>query len=91
MKNEKEINKKRNDGNKFESTNSIKVEIEMLANEPDVLTVGDMERLLGVSRSTLYRWSKNNQLPSLKLGATILFLKEQIRNFLIAKLTQPTE
>lgn len=91
MKNEKKNNRKRNDGNKLESTNSIKVEIEMLANEPDVLTVGDMERLLGVSRSTLYRWSKNNQLPSLKLGATILFLKEQIRNFLIAKLTQPTE
>lgn len=45
------------------------------------LTVNDVVRILNCSRSTIWRWQKNNRLVPVKVGKKALYKKEDIDDF----------
>lgn len=52
--------------------------LKILEKEREVLTEADMRRILGVDRTTLYRWRQDGVLPYVSLGRTIIYLKVMI-------------
>jgi excisionase family DNA binding protein len=47
-----------------------------------LISVVDLSKLLGVSRSTVYRWAEHRMLPALKLGGRLLFEPSAIEAWL---------
>lgn len=53
-----------------------------LSVEKDVLSVPDMAEILGVSRSMVYSMVNSGQIPSVKVGSKVKFIKSQIEVWL---------
>lgn len=68
------IQKKRNS---FMERNQALI-LKIFEKEREVLTEADMRRILGVDRTTLYRWRQDGILPYVSLGRTIIYLKVMI-------------
>ncbi len=45
---------------------------------PAVLTVKQVAEALAVTTSTVYRWAKDGTLPSVKVGETVRFRRDEI-------------
>ena len=56
--------------------------MESLDSMPDILTIGETAEILRVSRSTVGRLVRRNQLPSLRIGRRVLIAKEQLVTWL---------
>ncbi len=50
----------------------------MNTDERTHLKVPEVAKRLGISPQTIYRWIRNNQLPALKIGRTVLVCLEDI-------------
>ncbi len=53
-----------------------------------LLTLNEAARLLGISKTTLRRWTRNGTIDSVRINARgdRRFLPEQIENFLLPKI-----
>lgn len=54
----------------------------IMKNEPDVLTVPDVARLLRIGKNKAYELVKTGQLPAMKLGKRLLIPKSILIDFL---------
>ena len=48
----------------------------------DILKVHDIEELLGLGRSTVYRYVNEGLLPAIRIGQTIRFRREAIESLI---------
>ena len=55
--------------------------IEMFRNEPDVLTVPEAAKLLGIGKNQAYELVKNGRLGAIKLGKKIIVPKLSLVDF----------
>ena len=51
----------------------------------DILKVHDIEELLGLGRSTVYRYVNEGLLPAIRIGQTIRFRREAIDSFIASQ------
>jgi excisionase family DNA binding protein len=49
------------------------------------LNVEDVSKMLNISKSTLYNYIRNNQMPHIKIGGIILFSKSDLFSWLNSK------
>lgn len=49
------------------------------------MTLDDMMQFLHVSRPTLFRWVKNKEIPHVRVGKQIFFIKSEITGWLEEK------
>lgn len=56
--------------------------IEMFENYPDVVTVDDLTKMLGIGRNTAYRLVNEGEIKTLRIGRKILIPKCNIVNFI---------
>ena len=49
------------------------------------LRAPQMAKLLGISKSTLYQWCEQRELPFFKVGGTLLFDEQEIEEWLEKK------
>jgi excisionase family DNA binding protein len=55
----------------------------------EMLTAKDVQELLQVDRSTVYRLAESNQLPAIKVGKQWRFPADQVENWFQARITNP--
>lgn len=48
----------------------------------DVMTAAQVAEMLNVSRAAVYRLARSGQLPSVRLGRTVRFLREAVEALL---------
>jgi len=48
----------------------------------DVMTASEVGDLLGIPTSTVYRLARNGTLPSARLGRTVRFLRDHVKDVL---------
>lgn len=63
----------------------IFVKICLGGEEMKVLSVKDVMGMFGVSRITIYNWTKKNGLPHYKIGETLRFKEEEVLQWLESK------
>ena len=56
---------------------------EYFKNEPDILRVSDITRLLHCSKNTIYELVKDGRLPSIRLGRSILIPKTALVEMMV--------
>ena len=56
---------------------------EYFKNEPDILRVSDITRLLHCSKNTIYELVKDGRLPSVRLGRSILIPKTALVEMMV--------
>jgi excisionase family DNA binding protein len=49
-------------------------------NEQELITDDEMQRRLGVSRTTLYNWRKDGTIPYLRIGKKLFYRWKEIIN-----------
>lgn len=49
---------------------------------PDLLTAKDIEQVLGISRTSVYRMINRNELPYVKIGKLYKFPKSELIKYL---------
>lgn len=54
----------------------------MLENYKDVLTVEDVQEILGIGRSKAYQLIRNHTIPSLQMGKVIRVSKVNLINYI---------
>lgn len=52
--------------------------------EKDVLSVDEVKDLLGLSKTTLWKYRKDGTLPAKKIGSRIYYSRAELSNFLNA-------
>lgn len=50
--------------------------------QPDLLTIAQVAKALGVTRSTVARWAREETLPSVRVGGVVRFRPEAITEVL---------
>ena len=51
-------------------------------NDGDLLTIQELGKLLGKSRSTIYKWVSAKKIPYVKIGRSDMFLRGDIRKWI---------
>ena len=49
---------------------------------PEIVTIGQMEEMLNISRNSCYRLMKSHAIPSVRIGRKYLIPKESIIRFI---------
>jgi len=49
-----------------------------------ILTVDDVAKMLQMSKSTIYKYAERGIIPSIKIGTSLRFKDEQIKQFVSA-------
>lgn len=57
-----------------------KINSEKEKNEQDLITDDEMQRRLGVSRTTLYNWRKEGTIPYVRIGKKLFYRWKEIIN-----------
>lgn len=56
----------------------------LFANYPEHLSVADVTAILGIQRSTAYKWLKEGTIPAYQVGATWVILRDEVKNAVAA-------
>ena len=56
---------------------------EMFAEYPDVMTIEDLQRALGVGRSTAYRLIRSNRIRCIRIGKSIRIPKQLLVDYVL--------
>ena len=62
----------------------------MRTNPPEIMTVEEVAAYLRVSEKTVYGWAKNGEIPCGKLGAAWRFLRQDVEDWVSARLGPAT-
>jgi len=54
----------------------------MFSRYPDIVTVAQLQKMLGVGRNTAYRLLKKNMIPSIRIGSVHKIPKSHIIKYL---------
>jgi excisionase family DNA binding protein len=72
---EKRLRKVNHTGNRSNSRNGGKMEVKLI-------TVEDAAKILGIHKSTVYRWCTMRYLPHYRVGTIILINEEELMEFI---------
>lgn len=50
--------------------------------EVKILTATEVAEMLGVSRETIYRLARSNQIPHFRVGTALRFSKEKVKEWI---------
>lgn len=50
----------------------------------NILTIKDVSKILKMSKSTIYKYSERNVIPSFKIGTSLRFFENEINEYLIS-------
>ena len=64
--------------------NKIEIKkVELLRNYEDVITFGELKKILKLGRNKVYELLKNGDIPSTKIGRDYRILKVSVINYLL--------